>query len=268
MNNRKCMSLKEQQKRLTEMLLEFDAFCCKSKIQYYLGFGSLLGAIRHNGFIPWDDDIDILMPRESYELLMNIERISDTIDVVSYRSKKYYHPFTHINLVDTNTYRVSESTRKQTGQGLFIDVFPLDVVPSDVKERKRFTGQLQMLSRIRTYRIARFSSLHAPIDMLRNIVSLFCIPFNPLKMAQKVDDISKNYTEKDITYVGVLWLLRNAYWRKECFSNTLRWSFENGTVNIPSGYDEILREFYGDYMIPPDPKDRVCKHPAVVYTKS
>ena len=110
-------------------------FCIKNKIKYSLAFGSLLGAVRHKGFIPWDDDIDIMMLRSDYELFVNtFNCYNSNYKVYDYRKDtQYYYAFAKV--CDERTLRIESS--KVQGLGVFIDVFPIDYYADTEKEAKR-----------------------------------------------------------------------------------------------------------------------------------
>ena len=127
------LSLDEIHSLLLKMLVEFDAFCEEHKLTYYLTAGTLLGAVRHDGFIPWDDDADIVMPRKDYEKLLSFNSITPDIDIISFKNKSsaHYHPFPYIDLSYNKTIEKPQTLKINTNKGQFIDIFPLDSIPDN-----------------------------------------------------------------------------------------------------------------------------------------
>ena len=129
----KNINLEELKKIQFDILKKVAAFCEKNKIKYYLGYGTLLGAVRHKGYIPWDDDIDIIMPRPDYLRFIEIfnkSTPSPELKVLSHYIDKN-HPYPFIKLINTKTKQVSHSSIKYD-MGVCIDIFPLDGLPKSI----------------------------------------------------------------------------------------------------------------------------------------
>nr|MCR5207201.1 LicD family protein [Eubacterium sp.] len=120
----KELSLEEVKKTELEILIRFDEICKNNNIEYSLAYGTMLGAVRHNGFIPWDDDIDVFVKRSDYEKLLGLRYDDGRFEIKSHRySNNYYYPFA--KMIDKNT-DLDVSWRLDKDMGVFIDIFPLD----------------------------------------------------------------------------------------------------------------------------------------------
>lgn len=263
----KTLDLHDQQERLTEMLIQFDEFCREHNIEYFIAFGTLIGAVRHNAMIPWDDDIDILLKREEYERLLTFDSINEEIDIVSYKTNtdKYYHPYSHANLVDKTTRRISHYTKIETNQGLFIDLFPLDNIPDSEREDDKLLKQVFGIDRIRTLCIAKYDY---PIKYrrIRQFLGNCLFFVDPLKLAKKMDILSQKYNSVHTQRVGVVKInFIHSRWGRNCFDKRINHLFSGHYVMIPSEYDKILSATYGDYMTPPPEGKRVLRHPSDVF---
>ena len=131
---RKKLNSDEVKKIELQLLLKFDELCKKHDLQYSLCGGTLLGAIRHKGFIPWDDDIDVMMPRDDFEKLLKLEKTqaSDQVEkLVSWKSGKSIYPF--IKMINTKTVLKEKYLDKEYTTGVWIDIFPIDGMPEDQK---------------------------------------------------------------------------------------------------------------------------------------
>ena len=125
------LSLQELKDIEFNLLKEFRAFCNENGIRFFLAYGTLLGAIRYKGFIPWDDDIDVLVPREDYNKLIRIFRDSDKYRLYSFeRNQKYGYPFA--KLCDMSTRKIEFYFEPLVDYGVDIDIFPLDYWDDDI----------------------------------------------------------------------------------------------------------------------------------------
>ena len=136
---------------LVDMLKTIDKFCSDNNLKYFLAYGTLLGAVRHKGFIPWDDDIDIIMPRSDYQKFIqyfNKGTQSHTLQVVDcYSTNNYYLPFA--KLIHTGTV-VLENVNNAIPLGVFIDVFPLDNMTDQFKKSKKFFNSISLYRNLLT----------------------------------------------------------------------------------------------------------------------
>ena len=124
MQKLKKIEIDEMKEYLLGILQEFDKLCQENQMRYSIAYGTLLGAVRHKGFIPWDDDVDVVMPREDYEKLLSIKYKTKKYEVKSYRySEDYYYEFS--KMIDRDTL-VLEKYRCDANMGIFIDIFPMD----------------------------------------------------------------------------------------------------------------------------------------------
>lgn len=249
-----------------DMLKKFDEYCRKNGIVYYLAYGTLIGAIRHKGYIPWDDDIDLMIPRKDYDKLLklyNKNRTNAELKVVDCTTEKgYYLPYA--KLINQKTV-LKENVQSDYELGVNIDLFPVDDLSDNYEEaiaiiKKCYWYNLKLQIKTITWSDNR--------SIIKNIVLMLG------KLALSTQSISKilksydrfcrkNKSGKDTKYVGVLTGLNttskgNVFERK-WFNETLRCEFEGCDFPAPVGYDKLLRNFYGDYMQLP-PKDKQVTH--------
>ena len=154
----KQMSTAEIKDCAKNILEKFAEFCECNDLKYYLAYGTLIGAVRHKGYIPWDDDIDLEMPRKDYNKLMEIlakqkNLITQNIEIKTPYSDNYQYPF--IKVIDNTTFVQETSMRKKYTTSIWIDIFPLDNIPDDEKEQKKFIEKLYKMNKYYFYTIER-----------------------------------------------------------------------------------------------------------------
>ncbi|MFT4186382.1 MAG: LicD family protein [Micrococcaceae bacterium] len=257
------------------ILVKFDQICRKNSLNYTLGYGTLLGAVRHKGFIPWDDDIDIWMTRDEFnkfEKIIQQELNGSDLIYQNHELEPYYMSATRkirssrLELSEPNLAHIPMS------QGVFIDIFPLDQMAKDRKQRDK---QLKTIAMVNTLMLFLYT---AGVDPTMN--KLKATVFNVLeKLKKKTYKFNKFFTklyelrEKTIIgyndaendtgkytllsgYLFKPHKIENLTWPKEYFENLTELQFEDKKFMAPKQYDEILTTLYGDYMTLPPESER------------
>lgn len=256
------------QQKTFDILCEFDKVCQVYDIQYYLYAGSLLGAIRHSGFIPWDDDIDVVMLRKDYEKLQKIAQVFNEDKFLL--QSIYSDPLTNnswIKLHDINTAFISGIRRDGVMEGICIDIFPIDNVP-DNNIIRYFRGKIiNKLNFIYQYRFAKkFDNCSVKMKVFRFLIKLLP-PFNEMKFKVKYENYIKKYNKfitKEVVYNS-----NRDYFRKiipkKYFDCCCYVDFEGKKFPAPSNYNDILKMLYGEnYMEIPPIEEQKSVHGSVV----
>lgn len=243
------------QLRILDILMVIDKVCKEHGLRYYIIAGTLLGAVRHKGFIPWDDDLDIGMPRKDYDLLMAhaSEWLPQPMEVVAFETDKEY-PLPFAKIQDASTTLIERMHLKYLG-GIYMDVFPLDGMTSNKLMQRLHFAHYFCLKRL-IYFVCRdpFKHGHGPSSWLprlcRKLYTLEEIQGKMQKMQKKYDfDASDLVVDHDDGRKGIM---PRAY-----VGNPTPILFEDKMVMGVENPDAYLSQKYGDYMtIPPGPKQR------------
>lgn len=267
---------KSIQKESYQILKEFDKICKKHDIKYSLGFGTLIGAIRHSGFIPWDDDIDLIMPRSEYNRLLTI--IDKELIGTNYtffddtKEKHYYYSFGKIR---SNQLEIPEESTQYTGinQGVWIDIFPYDNISDDKQEQ---LNQFQEVARLHkkfvvhlfTHATDKDSSMVKIVKSSFKLINRLSYRINPfLKIWNKERyEILTKFNSDNTEFSACLSdnmptddYLKSKLKRTD-FEDTIEWTFEDQLFPIIRNYDNHLTSFYGDYMKEPPKHEQVSVH--------
>lgn len=261
----KKLKTEEVHKVLLNMLKEVHLFCEQHNITYYLAYGTLLGAVRHKGFIPWDDDIDIAMPRPDYErFLKTFSKDDSNIQVISYHTDKRY-PHYYAKVQDKNTVLKSDSPFKYQ-MGVNIDIFPIDAVPEKEELREKYNRDFNFYRNI--YNIKAITNRKGR-SFLKKILFIFSrittslIPITFL--VRKIDQISQQYNYDSYNLVSIAASVDNRFFlEKENFGKGIMLNFEGIEVKAPYHYHKILKKNYGDYKKLP-PKNKRINHNTIAY---
>ncbi len=253
------MTLEEAKKVELDILKKFASFCDEKGLRYTLAFGTLIGAVRHKGFIPWDDDIDVLMPRKDYNVLMETfnKEVGGRYHLISPYDPVSRHSF--IKLIDTKTVKVESRIDYSKGNlGVDLDVFPLDGVPEQGKDFDKWVKKLSRCYRVHSLFIFALPKTLKGKAKLSLIKLLWGSKEKVLKKAAKLHDL---YPYEQSRQVSCLegWFNTGICFEKEWFDETIEAQFEDSTYPIPKAYDQILTAIYGDYMTPP-PKEKQFTH--------
>ena len=256
----KPMTFDEKRQVEFGILKDVARFCDEKGLTYFLAYGTLIGAVRHKGFIPWDDDIDIWMPRADYnEFLKIYNNEASRYRAVSPEEKIARHSFTKV--IDTKTFKIEDDTDYSNGNlGVDIDIFPLDGQPEDEKMYNKWYRRLQLYYRLFSYCVMKSNGkLKKKIGL--PVVKFLCGDKNNL--LNKAAALHKRYSYEDSKFVGAVescYNFINNHYKKEWFDDYILTDFENTQFKIPIGYDSILTQMYGDYMQLPPEEKRVAHH--------
>ena len=268
--------MNDVQKCELNILKYFHDFCVKHDLKYFLASGTLLGAIRHKGFIPWDDDIDVFMPRADYDKLHEIAKKEMNVEGNKYFLQSYEtdpnYPYNFMKIRDNDTTFVEKNFKfVNMNQGVWIDIFPLDGLSSDEKIAKKrlrkfhYTWLIFYLSYFKL--LIHKIRLRRPItDFLANVLGYLFYFYNyKNKQNRRIDRITTKYKYEESTYVSSAQdLIKCKIFKREFFDELELHEFEGEQFYIPKRYDEYLTEMYGDYMKLP-PVDKQIGHHFTAY---
>ena len=274
----KQLSVEEIKNKELEILVFFHEYCEKNKMKYWLTAGSLIGAIRHKGFIPWDDDIDVGMPREDYMRLIEKypkEGINGLKLLNTINQKDC--PITFSKLYDVNTIKKDDEVEeKYQKYGVDIDIFPYDFSPRNHVKFKwvymhqyiRFKFFLGIVGKYRKERSTMKSILKKIFMFVCKTLAYFHI-ISADKISIKMNKTAMKYKSGEYLYESMQpsKIFIADYAKSFSFSELILCDFENKKFYIPKGYDEVLRSSYGDYLILPPIEKRTTHHLSHYYSK-
>lgn len=245
---------------------EFDLYsvfkdvCDKHGIRYFWAYGNLLGAARHQGFIPWDDDIDVFVPRKDYEKLCAVAQ--QEFSHPYFFQNDHTQPGSHIafgKLRNSNTTAILDfeaPSRYSYNQGIFLDIFPLDNVPDDPEELAALTKKIVFLKRM-TQKWARmfdsgrisfgrkFMYMTVPFVWLaKGMIRVLRIPN---VFCRKLEKTMQSYNDQETKCVAMMGLGEVKPYPRECFDDTVMLPYEFIQVPAPAGYIRLLDLEYGDW---------------------
>ena len=236
-----------------DLLEQFDKCCKDNNIDYAIAYGSMLGTVRHKGFIPWDDDIDIVMDRKEYNKLLKV--------APSFFKGKYFFQYhgseknyckTHAQLRNSETTAIlrRDINNNNNNQGIFIDVFPLDALPENKQKREKLLNKieknLKLIYGYETYNLHKNHRLRG--KSLYRLLKLVGIN----RYIKHFEKICSKYAKKEKKYVGDVAFFgkKCSCWERELLKKKQYYDFEYTTVRGIKNYDYYLKQQYGDYMKP------------------
>lgn len=268
------MKMEDIQKVALNILKQIASVCEREGFRYTLAYGTLIGAIRHKGFIPWDDDIDIQMPRPDYERFIRyiVEHPLPNLKTFNHKYVKGY-PLGISRIADMR-YKVEEKiTKNHCDMGIFVDVYPIDGLANTYETAKKAYSSTDR------YR----ANLLRIIDKQKNKIHIWQLFTNTryfisniiirVKGLDKVqDELEKAATKKafeDNMFVGIPnWNWIQLVYKRKWFEEFVKAPFEDSEFFISKYYDDILRAEYGDYMLLPPIEKRVYHHGYIAYKRT
>lgn len=242
-----------------DLLAKFTDVCERHGLKYFADAGTLLGAVRHKGFIPWDDDVDVIMPREDYDKLFEIA------------AQEFQYPYffqntmtengffrTHAQLRNSSTTGFIEiDSKKDINRGIFLDIFPLDGIPNSRVKQWLLKKRIETEKKILAYEYDRdYNQLPLKGKLNYKLVHAFfrVVPFKKFFDHFNRKTLAK-YSRRKTRLVGDLSLKwrEKVHWKSEWFDGYVMLPFENIELRAPLFYKEMLARLYGNFMaIPKD----------------
>lgn len=258
-------NLRKHQMVMLDALKELDRICKKHKILYFLFAGTALGAVRHNGFVPWDDDIDIIMPRTEYNRFLAVAE--EELDKKYFLQREFsqHWPVFYSKLRVNGTACIEKYYPKDKNmhQGIFVDIFPCDNL-SDF----RIMRYLQFVASKVVIAKALDKRGYLTDSKFKKFIMFMCRPLSMnffLKLAKK----EKNSNTKCVHsfFAGASKYRKNIFPR-EWFAKSCDMSFEGENMPVSENYDGMLKVIYGEYMVLPPEEKRKVKHSMLIDTEN
>ena len=261
--------LNQIQRKLLDMLCWFHNYCIENEITYYAVGGTMIGSLRHKGFIPWDDDIDIAIPRKDYMRLIKVFKgIKDGYILESPYDMNNDYLYSYSKLYDTRTTLV-EKTRKPCKRGVYIDIFPLDGIGNTFNEavdnfKKIDRKNMLLMAKTCVVRKDRAWYKNASIYVARLIPNFLC---EDKQLSISIDQSASSINKDNSIYVANL---MGAYrfkeiTKREYFGTPTLYSFENIKIFGPEKYDKYLSGIYGNWRQLPPIEKRYTKHDFIAF---
>ena len=263
------LTLSEIKETELNILKTYANYCEKNNLTYFLCGGTLLGAVRHKGFIPWDDDIDVFMPRPDFERFVQLTKetgITPHYDSCFYRDTKFTVDYPFVKIVDNRTKVIEKTKNEENLMGIWIDVFPIDGFSSNMLLNKLFCAHKQFWKRL----CFTFSDDLSKVEKKKKIGKMIVMPFLKLmgqkRLFGKLDRLCRKYDYEKSSKVGcTVW----GYKIKEVIPKTSlipasKVIFEGIEFNAPAVPSVYLSSLYGNYMQLP-PEEKRINHEMLAY---
>lgn len=257
---RKNVHVHEKQLALLEI---FDCLCKSNNFTYYLFAGTLLGAARHKGFIPWDPDLDVAMPRKDYEAFLKLYSInqqkSSPYFLGTYANQKDHfspHAILYLNRTKLLVDKPSYERKYRSHEGVYIDVFPLDNGPDKPELQKKQSRKLAFYKKILYWKAGQYYHEGFLYKVAKSAIRLFlCIL--PLRFVHwMMNKAMSHYNSKTTNFIidgGTSYTYEKTILPKDIYGTPTQLEFEGKLFSAPSKYSEYLKKYYGDYMsFPPE----------------
>lgn len=260
---------KEVKRISLEIFKKIEEVCEELNIDCWVMYGTLIGAVRHGGFIPWDDDFDVAMRREDYEKFIDYchkNKSALSPYYVDHFSFNNDYPFYIARVCDPNYTLIFENLKYSSG--IFIDIYPFDGMGNDLDFWKKENSSKNRTDIEKAKTMVWVRNLKNPFvgrnilfKIVRGLLAIYSKTRSKVYWMNKLDKISKVFNWEDSKYVGLsTWSTKVYGLQREWFDKTTYLKFENTTVPVPSEYKKVLKEIYGDYMSLPPKEQQVPTH--------
>lgn len=270
----KELTMQEIQAVSLEILKQVADLCEELDLRYTLIYGTLIGAVRHHGYIPWDDDVDIMMPRPDYDKLLSYLSNHKLPNLTLFnRQTCPAYPYM-ISRISDDRYILEMENEESVGMGVFIDIYPYDGLGKTKEEAVRFGLKGDRLSSLCYQATRKHFAIETTTSPIRKLIKY------PIFLASKMigKELFQNKLEKlarakdyeTSEYIGcIIWLSwgEKDIFPRKWFDETVVMPFDKYLFRVPKHYDEVLRHEYGDYMQLPPEKDRIGHHYFKAYRK-
>lgn len=271
--------LKQIQKVQLYIMDDIHRICVKNNIKYYIIGGTALGAIRHKGFIPWDPDIDIAMPRSDYEKFITVcsKELTKGLTCHDYRTdKRHYSP--HALVAYDNSILRFKNTGKSPfltfgDYGIYVDILPLDRVPNNVKLRRKHEIELNRIKILRNYKVCRTSASNSSLMVLAKVLFSLIIPFSLYKLSDQQQQIAQKFNKLPLDETNDLCSTLSHYkYEKLCiplsvWGEPTLYDFEGRQYYGPADIIDYLHRLFGDYMKLPSMEQRDLNLSNLIYAE-
>ena len=260
------MSLREIQLVGLDILKDIHEYCVSNGIRYTLFGGTMLGAIRHKGFIPWDDDVDIAMPRDEYDRFVNNYASGNGYSLYCPENGTSWLPYARVCDTKRTLVKNDWAPWSPFKTGVWVDIFPMDGAPDDISEVKKQIFRLQPLwIKIFRHRILKGTSLFQKRSVLP-FLRLLRIKFLNLFNRKSIEDIREEYisickdvpfgTTKHYSNYSYLGYGIKEYQSVSDYDSMITVPFEDSYFQCIGGYHQHMTNKYGNYMVPPKNKEQ------------
>lgn len=256
------LSISDIHDRLRIMLHFIDSICRQYGITYFLSGGTAIGAIRENGFIPWDDDLDIMLPRNDYERLISVleEKGGEEFKVYSLRDESWNRPYSCF--VDEKT-TGKHDFLDYSHLGVTLDILPIDGLPSKQSEVKKYYKTLRIIYALYYSSLKIGFGKDERLILFKRMVSVITKMIGAHRLCIHINKRAQRYDYDECKYVGcsvLIHFMEKEWFKKEWFNKQEYVSFEGNQYPVMNDYDEYLTSLYGDYMKRPDQEGNPDHH--------
>lgn len=268
----KELTIQEMHSAELDILKVIDGTCRKLGLRYFVAYGTLIGVARHQGFIPWDDDLDIMMYRDDMNKLVHYMEVHEN-EIAPY---KIYTPDNNnkypygIPRVCNTEFKVLHKNKADCDMGMFVDIYPLDPMGDTLEEGMADYKKIDRLIRICYFLTdEKYAGANGTLKSIIKYPLYVYAKIRGLNFyLNKILNISKKYWKNNSKYVGVtIWGDVRYKYERSWFGRGIRMPFEDMMVLVPENYDAVLRCSYGDYMKLPPAEKQHPTHSYVAYHK-